>query len=105
VIVIQPRPGPGEDPGPASFLGEFTIGRYTAPGAAKPADYLLDDELVSVLHCRIAPSHLGWAVDDLGSTNGTYLNAVRVRGAPVLLRKGDVLRVGRTELVVVPDPR
>jgi pSer/pThr/pTyr-binding forkhead associated (FHA) protein len=57
------------------------------------------DEFASARHARIEPRSDGVWVDDLGSTNGTYVNGARLQGAR-LLRAGDVLRVGETELQV-----
>jgi hypothetical protein len=57
------------------------------------------DEFASARHARIEPRRDGIWVDDLGSTNGTYVNGARLQGAR-LLRAGDVLRVGETELQV-----
>jgi transcriptional regulator with AAA-type ATPase domain len=59
----------------------------------------LSDRAVSRYHCRIEPADVGCAVRDLGSTNGTFVDGVRVSRQP--LRPGAVLRVGRTELRVV----
>jgi pSer/pThr/pTyr-binding forkhead associated (FHA) protein len=89
--VILAEPGDGE---PVAFAGSFTIGRgdcdLTIPG----------DEYVSPLHAKVSHSDAGWAVEDLGSTNGTYVNGHKVYRA--LLRKGDRIRVGRTIVTVVP---
>ncbi len=57
------------------------------------------DEFASARHARIEPRQNGVWVDDLGSTNGTYVNGARVESAR-LLRAGDVLRIGETELEV-----
>lgn len=65
----------------------------------------LSDNTTSRSHCEIHPTtsttgeERGWAVVDLASVNGTYVNGVRVR-EPVSLRVGDQLRVGRTLMVV-----
>jgi pSer/pThr/pTyr-binding forkhead associated (FHA) protein len=102
VIVIQPRDPPGA--APASFVAPFTIGRRAGPGAALPAGYQIPDVTASVLHCRLAVIAGRWTVEDLGSRGGTWVNGLRVSRVPVRLAKGDVLRVGVTELLVVPDP-
>ena len=103
MIVIQPRDPPGAQP--ASFLGEFTIGRRAAPGIARPAGYQLDDDRAGLLHARISPGAAGWVVTDLGSRRVTLVNGIPVsRSVPVRLQRGDVLTIGATELIVVPDP-
>jgi len=57
------------------------------------------DEFASARHARIEPRGDGVWVQDLDSTNGTYVNGTRVAGAQ-RLDPGDVLRVGETDLVV-----
>jgi pSer/pThr/pTyr-binding forkhead associated (FHA) protein len=69
-------------------------------GRAVRADFVLDAPLVSRLHCRFtAPPSGELEVDDLGSTNGTFVNEQRVKRAR--LQAGDRVRVGRVELTVV----
>ena len=53
----------------------------------------LDDEQVSRHHARISPSGAGAVVEDLGSTNGTYVNDQPIHG-PRELVAGDRVRVG-----------
>ena len=72
---------------------EATIGR--APGCL----VLLDDTYVSQLHARISRSSDGFLVEDLSSTNGTYVNKTKVTGV-VSLSVGDRLQVGNVELVM-----
>jgi len=68
-------------------------------GRAVRADFILDAPLVSRLHCRFTALPSGdLEVDDLGSTNGTFVNDKRVERAR--LQPGDRVRVGRVELVV-----
>lgn len=55
------------------------------------------DEFASARHVRFEPRRDGVWVTDLGSTNGTYLNGVRIDGAR-RLAPGDVVRVGETDL-------
>jgi hypothetical protein len=59
------------------------------------------DEFASSRHARIEPRSDGVWVDDLGSTNGTFVNGKRLERAQVV-RVGDVIRVGETELQVQP---
>jgi len=58
---------------------------------------LVGDEEVSARHARLFVQDRRLLVEDLGSTNGTWLNGVRLL-APTPLRVGDVLRLGQTEL-------
>jgi hypothetical protein len=75
---------------------EITIGR--APGCAVS---LPDDTFVSQLHARVFHRESEYFVEDLGSTNGTFLNGQKV-GAPVALRVGDRLQIGNTALGLDP---
>jgi hypothetical protein len=66
-------------------------------------DLVLDgDEFASARHARIEVRGDGVWVQDLESTNGTYVNGSRVAGAQ-RLDAGDVLRVGETDLLVEDD--
>ena len=76
--------------------GVRTIGRATG------ADFILDEALVSRVHCRLRALPDGQLeVRDLDSTNGTYVNGARI-GCTVLA-SGDRLQVGRVELVAQHD--
>ncbi len=55
------------------------------------------DEFASARHVRVEPRRDGVWVSDVGSTNGTYVNGVRI-DRPRKLVQGDVVRVGETEL-------
>jgi FHA domain-containing protein len=55
------------------------------------------DEYASSHHARIEPRRDGVWLEDVGSTNGTYLNGIRLRRAK-RLTGGDVVRIGETEL-------
>lgn len=74
---------------------EVTIGR--APGCSVA---LASDTFVSALHARVFLRDGEAFVEDLGSTNGTYLNRDRLSGTSPL-RGGDRLQVGHTVLEVV----
>jgi hypothetical protein len=70
----------------------LTVGRGTQN------DVSIDgDEFASARHVRIEPRRDGVWVSDIGSTNGTYVNGVRI-DLPRKLARGDVVRVGETEL-------
>ncbi len=70
----------------------LTIGRSSANDLP-----LESDEFASVRHARIEPRRDGVWVEDIGSTNGTYVNGARL-SAPRRLAPGDVIRVGSTDL-------
>jgi len=74
---------------------ELLIGRH-AEGAGR----LADDEEISRSHARLSLDRSGFcAIEDLGSTNGTYVNGMRIKG-PETLSEGDTIEVGATTLVV-----
>jgi pSer/pThr/pTyr-binding forkhead associated (FHA) protein len=58
---------------------------------------LARDEFASSRHARVEPRRDGVWVEDVGSTNGTYLNGIRLTHAK-RLAPGDVVRIGETEL-------
>ena len=66
-------------------------------GRGESCHIRLDDTYTSTSHARIFSREGAWYVEDLGSTNGTYLNQRRVTG-PSELRAGDRVRVGKTTL-------
>ena len=67
-------------------------------GRASQSDVVIDgDEFASARHARVEPRRDGVWVSDLGSTNGTYVNGVRI-DRPRKLVNGDVVRAGETEL-------
>src|SRR3954470_23314119 len=68
---------------------ELTVGR-------EGCDVVLADPEVSRRHAALRVTGDGAAVEDFGSTNGTFVNDQRVQGVRPL-RDGDVVRVGNTE--------
>lgn len=80
---------------------ELVIGRL-ADGPGR----LADDDEISRSHARLAVDAGGTcAIEDLGSTNGTFVNGMRI-SAPRVLAEGDTIEVGGTSLVVreLPGP-
>ena len=70
----------------------------TSAGRHPDSDIFLDDVTVSRRHAEIVRSSSGFAVRDVGSLNGTYLNRERIeRDAPLV--NGDELQIGRFKLV------
>lgn len=68
-------------------------------GRSGQASVILDDVYVSDEHAEVLADEGGWAVRDLGSTNGTFLNGAKVT-RPTQLAAGDQLRVGKTNVEV-----
>jgi pSer/pThr/pTyr-binding forkhead associated (FHA) protein len=73
---------------------EVTVGR--SPGCAVPLD---DDTFASSIHARVFMRSGELWIEDLGSTNGTFLNDERLE-VPTRLRRGDRVKVGSTILEV-----
>jgi pSer/pThr/pTyr-binding forkhead associated (FHA) protein len=69
-------------------IPEITIGRDPA------CDVPLQDKTISVQHARLLYHHSQWWVEDLHSTNGTFLNQEPV-SEPVVIASGDQLRCGQ----------
>jgi hypothetical protein len=69
----------------------------TVIGRAMGCDLRLEDTYVSQEHARIFAKNGSWYVEDLGSTNGTYLNQQRVSSSSEV-HPGDTLKVGKTVL-------
>ena len=77
-----------------------TISLDLAPlliGRGSDAAIRLDDDYVSTRHARIASSGDQWFVEDLGSTNGTYIGASRIT-QPTVINLGTQIRIGKTTL-------
>ena len=72
---------------------QITIGR------APDSTLVIDDDYASSRHARIYPSEGAWVVEDLGSTNGTWIDRTRIT-TPTVLPVGAPLRVGRTTLQI-----
>ncbi len=66
-------------------------------GRGSDAAIRLDDDYVSTRHARIAASGEQWFVEDLGSTNGTYIGSQRL-SQPATLQLGSQIRIGKTTL-------
>jgi hypothetical protein len=112
-----PRPAPAAAPRPAGkpakvakrtaarrlvvtegALAGTTISLGEAPvtlGRADDSTLVLTDDYASSRHARLVPGEGAWLVEDLGSTNGTYLGSTKVtRPTPVPL--GQQIRIGKT---------
>ena len=67
-------------------------------GRAHAADFIVDAALVSRVHCRFTLDDRGLGVEDLGSTNGTWVNGRKIERAPLM--QGDTIKIGRVEFAV-----
>lgn len=66
-------------------------------GRAPDSTLVIEDDYTSSMHARVFVSEAGWMVEDLGSTNGTWLDRTRIT-SPTPLPVGIDLRVGRTTM-------
>lgn len=83
--------------GPLAGTRIALTGTPVTIGRADDSTLVLTDDYVSNRHARLLPRDGTWLVEDLGSTNGTYLDHDKVSGAtPVPL--GVPIRVGKTVL-------
>lgn len=83
-------------------LGETAVHDLTSPelilGRSTAADLTLADPLVSQRHARLFTNEAGTWLEDLGSTNGTFVNGLRLAPhAPVLLSDGAQVEMGDTK--------
>ncbi|MFQ5523763.1 MAG: FHA domain-containing protein [Acidimicrobiia bacterium] len=78
---------------------EVDVKDVTVLGRSPEADLVLDDPYASEFHMRLVAREDGLILHDLGSTNGTYVNGRRVT-APVALRRGDNIQVGKAVMEV-----
>ena len=83
----------GENPGTRAELADAPL----LIGRGSDAAIKLDDDYVSTRHARVAVSGDEWFVEDLGSTNGTYVGPVRIT-QPTTIGLGVQVRVGKTIL-------
>jgi pSer/pThr/pTyr-binding forkhead associated (FHA) protein len=104
----QAKPAKGTKPGkpPTQLIlraengkktGTFNLKEPLQIGRAEACHVRLDDRYSSQFHARLYPKDGVWFLEDLGSTNGTYLNRQRVQGTHEL-HTGDQIRIGRTTL-------
>lgn len=87
----------GQLAGTRLTLGEsqITIGR------AEDSTLVITDDYASARHARLVPRAGQWYIEDLGSTNGTYLDRSKITG-PTPVPLGVPIRIGRTSLELRP---
>lgn len=71
------------------LTGEVSIGR------AAGCQVTIDDTYASQIHARVFNRDNQWMIEDLGSTNGTWLNRHKVSG-PMVVKPGDIVQIGNT---------
>lgn len=68
---------------------EITIGR------SEDSDLIIDDEYASTHHAKLVQVNNDWLIQDLNSTNGTFLSGSRV-GTPAVVKPNTPVRIGKT---------
>ncbi len=89
LFVVQ---APNQRPRSIPLREEMTIGRSLQCDISIP-----DDRFISQYHARISLQNDGCLLEDLGSTNGTYLNGTRIK-SPTRVQRGDRVALGNTIL-------
>jgi pSer/pThr/pTyr-binding forkhead associated (FHA) protein len=90
LVFLEPAPVAGR----TEPLGaEMTIGRGSG------CTIVIEDHFISSVHTRVFQREDNWLVEDLGSTNGTYLNRKKVT-APTVIHRADQIQVGNAILEV-----
>ena len=74
-------------------------GAHITLGRAPDSTIIIDDDYASSRHARIYESEGSWVVEDLGSTNGTWIDRSRIT-TPTVLPVGAPLRIGRSTLQI-----
>ena len=80
----------------------YEIGAALRIGRHPYNEVSLPDAAVSRYHCWITSNEDGIFLEDLGSSNGTFVNGIRVRPKRAL-RPGDRVRIGKTEFLLVEE--
>lgn len=91
-LVVVSSPG-----GEPAVGAAFSLDAVTTLGRDVNATILIDDEFVSGIHAALTYRGRAWYVEDLGSTNGTFVNGSRVEGIAATTF-GDELQVGNVRL-------
>jgi len=115
MVPRQAQPGPSEAKNEPRFALRFISGKYQGGeyplaegqeiviGRSSELDMVLVEEMVSRKHARIALADGTINIEDLGSTNGTFVNGEKVQQGT--LREGDRVLIGTNILKVVAAPQ
>jgi len=115
MVPRQAQPGPSEATNEPRFALRFISGKYQGGeyplaegqeiviGRSSELDMVLVEEMVSRKHARIALTDGTINIEDLGSTNGTFVNGEKVQQGT--LREGDRVLIGTNILKVVAAPQ
>jgi pSer/pThr/pTyr-binding forkhead associated (FHA) protein len=76
--------------GPSNIIGR----------SMENCEIALNDSFLSSQHARLELQGAAWVLEDLNSTNGTFVNEIEVRDA-ASVEDGDIIRVGRVEMRII----
>ncbi len=76
--------------GPSNIIGR----------SMENCEIALNDSFLSSQHARLELQGNSWVLEDLNSTNGTFVNEIEVRDA-ASVEEGDIIRVGRVEMRII----
>lgn len=82
---------------PGSKPRMFDIGDELIIGRADKCHVVIGDSYASQIHARVFRRQDAVYIEDMGSTNGTYLNRRKVT-SPLQVNRGDTARIGKTEM-------
>lgn len=85
--------------GPATGAKVAIAKRPITIGRANICDLTLEDDFISSRHLRISTQSNGYVVEDLGSTNGTWVEGERL-SEPVLIKPGVRIKMGRNTMTI-----
>jgi hypothetical protein len=83
--------------GPETGTAAQLAGGMIMIGRGADCQLMLNDDYVSTRHARVVAGENGVYIEDLGSTNGTYVNGMRI-SAPTTITLQDTVRIGKTVL-------
>ena len=101
-VAAAPRPS-GRAPdkmavrAPGTKPRMFDIGDEVIIGRADKCHVVINDSYASQIHARVFRKQDAVYIEDMGSTNGTYLNRKKVT-VPLVVNRGDTARIGKTEM-------
>lgn len=72
-------------------------------GRDPDCDFIIEDDTISLRHCKLSYHHKQWWANDLNSTNGTLLNDSLI-DAPTILMDGDEIQLGKVSVLINIKP-
>jgi pSer/pThr/pTyr-binding forkhead associated (FHA) protein len=89
---------------PFKIEESYPLGDLTTIGRSPGNDIVLRDGYISGEHAQIRQGDENYFLEDLGSTNGTFINGVRIK-EPVILKNGDRISFRQVDFLFVLDQK